>query len=253
MLTNRTKAKLKAGDCVYGCFFRPQDPALVEFMGYLGWDFLILDAEHGTLEPGRAEDLVRAAELRGMTPLVRVTANQPHVLLRFLDAGAQGVHVPWVNTPADAERALQAIKYQPRGMRGLAGVRPSTFAQEMSLPDYVARANEETLTILQLESGEAIDELDAILAVPDVDVLFLGRTDLSHSMGHPGITSHPDVEAAVERAVNRITASDVALGVVVPTVEEAQAWRQRGARYIATTFEGVVAAASRAWLAGARA
>lgn len=252
MQTNRTKAKLKAGGCVYGCFFRTRDPTLVEFMGYLGWDFLILDAEHGSLDPGRAEDLVRAAELRGMTPLVRVTTNQSHVLLRFLDAGAQGVHVPWVNNAREAERAMQAIKYQPRGMRGLAGVRSSTFAQQMSLPEYVARANEETLTILQLESGEAIDRLDEILAVPDIDVLFLGRTDLSHSLGHPGDAAHPKVETAVERAVETITASDVALGVVVPDVEEAQAWRDRGARYIATTFEGIVGPASKAWLAGAR-
>lgn len=253
MLTNSTKAKLMAGECVYGCFFRTPDPTLAEYLGYLGWDFLILDAEHGSLDPNRAEDMVRALELRGVTPLVRVTANQQHILLRFLDAGAQGVHVPWVDTAADAERALQAIKYQPRGMRGLAGVRASTFAQHLSLPEYVARANEETLTILQLESEQAIDNLDSILNVPDIDVLFLGRTDLSHSKGFPGQTAHPAVEALVERAVARITASNVALGVVVPDVAEAQAWRERGARYIATTFDGVVAAASRAWLAGARA
>ncbi|MCY4526858.1 MAG: aldolase/citrate lyase family protein [Anaerolineaceae bacterium] len=253
MLKNSSKAKLRNGDCVYGCFFRTPDPTLAEFMGYLGWDFLILDAEHGSLDPNRAEDMVRALELRGVTPLVRVTTNQPHVLLRFLDAGAQGVHVPWVDSAADAERALQAIKYQPRGMRGLAGVRPATFAQDLSFPDYVARANEETLVVLQLESAEAVDNLEDILAVPDIDVLFLGRTDLSHSLGYAGNTSHPNVESVVSRAVERIVASDLALGVVVPNVEEAQLWRERGARYIATTFEAVVGASARDWLAGASA
>ncbi len=252
MLTNATKAKLKAGECVYGCFFRTPDPTLAEFMGYLGWDFLIFDAEHGSLDPNRCEDMVRAAELRGVTPLVRVTTNQAHVLLRFLDAGAQGVHVPWVNNVDEAERALQAIKYFPRGKRGLAGVRPATFGQEMSLADYVARANEETLTILQLESEEAVNNLDAILDVPDIDVLFLGRTDLSQSLGHPGLTGHPEVETVVERAVARITRSNVALGVVVPNVEQALLWRRRGARYIAVTFEAVLGSASRAYLAGAR-
>ena len=252
MLKNSTKAKLRRGECVYGCFFRTPDPTLAEFMGYLGWDFLIFDAEHGSLAPNRSEDMVRAAELRGVTPLVRVTTNQAHVLLRFLDAGAQGVHVPWVNNVDEAERALQAIKYFPRGRRGLAGVRPATFGQEMSLADYVARANEETLTILQLESEEAVNNLDAILDVPDIDVLFLGRTDLSQSLGRPGLTGHPDVEAVVERAVARITRSNVALGVVVPNVEQALVWRERGARYIAVTFEAVLASASRAWLAGAR-
>lgn len=253
MLTNRTKAKLRAGECVFGCFFRTPDPTLAEFMGYLGWDFLIFDAEHGSLDPNRCEDMVRAAELRGVTPLVRVTTNQPPVLLRYLDAGAQGLHVPWVDTAADAERALQAIKYHPRGTRGLAGVRPGAFGEQMSLPDYVARANQQTLTILQLESPAAIGNLDAILAVPDVDVLFLGRTDLSHSLGFPGQTDRPEVEALVERAVRRISASDVALGVVVPDIDEAQRWRRRGARYIATTFERILSPAARAWLTGARA
>lgn len=253
MLTNKTKAKLNAGECVYGCFFRAQDPALAEYVGYMGWDFIIFDGEHGSLEPNRCEDMVRAAELRGVTPLVRVTTNQAHVLLRFLDAGAQGVHVPWVNNAAEAESALQGIKYFPRGKRGLAGVRPATFGQQMSLTDYVVRANEETLTILQLESEEAIDNLDALLALPDVDVLFLGRTDLSQSLGHPGETGHPAVEAVVERAVARITNSEVALGVVVPDVEQAQLWRDRGARYIATTFEGLVGSACKSWLVGARA
>ncbi len=253
MLTNATKAKLRNGECVYGCFFRPPDPTLAEFMGYLGWDFLIFDAEHGSLDPNRAEDMVRALELRGVTPLVRVTTNQPHVLLRFLDAGAQGVHVPWVNTAAEAERALQAIKYQPRGMRGLAGVRPSTFAQQMSLADYVVSANGETLTVLQLESGEAVDNLDAILAVPDVDVIFLGRTDLSHSLGFPGQTTRPEVEAVVDRAVARITASEVALGVLAQSAGDARYWRARGARYLVTTFESIVSTSVKAWLGGARA
>lgn len=253
MLTNLTKAKLKAGECAYGCFFRIPDPTLAEFMGYLGWDFLVFDAEHGSLDPNRVEDMVRAAELRDVTPLVRVTTNQAHVLLRFLDAGAQGVHVPWVNTAEEAEVALQAIKYQPRGMRGLSGVRPATFAQRMSLQEYVVRANQETLVVLQLESGEAVDNLDEILAVPNVDVVFLGRTDLSHSLGFPGQISHPEVEAVVNRAVAQVTASNVALGVLATTVEEALFWRERGARYIITTFEAVVSTSSKAWLAGARA
>ena len=90
MQTNATKAKLKSGGTVFGSFVRTPDPSLIEFLGYQGWDFLILDAEHGTLDPNRCEDLVRAAELRGVTPLVRVTTNQPQIILRFLDTGAQG-------------------------------------------------------------------------------------------------------------------------------------------------------------------
>src|SRR5215831_15514331 len=103
MKPNPTKAKLAAGGAVFGCFVRYPDPGLVELMGYHGWDFLVFDAEHGTVDPRSCENMVRAAELRGVTPLVRATTNEAPVLLRFLDAGAQGAHVPWVNRGDEAE------------------------------------------------------------------------------------------------------------------------------------------------------
>ncbi len=96
MKTNATKAKLNAGETVFGCFVRYPSSGLVELLGYQPWDFIVFDAEHGTIEPGDCEDMARAAELRGVTPVVRVTTNQPHIILRFMDTGAQGLHVPWV-------------------------------------------------------------------------------------------------------------------------------------------------------------
>src|SRR5262245_35050742 len=116
MLINQTKAKLKAGETVYGCFVRYVDPTFAEVLGYHGWDFLMFDGEHGPLAERECENLVRDAELRGVTPIVRVPTNQPPVILRFLDTGAQGLHIPWVSTAADAEAAVRAVKYQPRGM-----------------------------------------------------------------------------------------------------------------------------------------
>src|SRR5712692_2312867 len=107
------KEKLKAGETTFGCFVRYPDSSLVEVLGYQGWDFLVFDAEHGTLEPRECENMVRAAELRSTTPIVRVTTNLPPIILRFMDTGAQGVQVPWVNSVADAERAVRAVKYYP--------------------------------------------------------------------------------------------------------------------------------------------
>ena len=110
MLENSTKRKLREGHAVYGTFFRYAAPSLAEFVAMLGWDFLLFDAEHGALEPRDMADLARACELHDVTPIARVTTNAAPVILRFLDAGAHGVQVPWVNSAAAAEEAVVAAK-----------------------------------------------------------------------------------------------------------------------------------------------
>ncbi len=252
MHTYPLKAKLKAGETVIGCFVRTPDPSLIEFLGYQGWDLLVLDAEHGVLEPRTVEDMVRASELRGIAPIVRVTANQPHIILRFLDTGAAGVHVPWVNTGAEAEAAVQAIKYHPRGIRGLGGVRATDYGQTMNMGDYTAKANAETLTVIHIETAEAAHNIADILAVPDVDVVFVGTSDLSHSLGVAGQVDHPDVQAAVERVFTATQGSGVAFGTIVGSTEVARRWVQRGAQYVVITLEAVLGAACRDFLSGAR-
>ena len=137
VLKNLTKAKLADGQPVFGCFVRTAAPSLIEYVALLGWDFLVLDGEHGTLQPDQVEDLCRAIEPRGVTPLVRVTTNDPPTILRYLDTGAHGAHVPWVNSPAEAERAVRSVKYSPRGIRGLAGSRASEWALREPLAGFV--------------------------------------------------------------------------------------------------------------------
>jgi 4-hydroxy-2-oxoheptanedioate aldolase len=250
---NTTKAKLQSGETVFGCFVRYPDPTLIEVQGYLGWDFLVFDGEHGTLEPRECENLVRAAELRGVTPVVRVTTNLAPVILRFLDTGAQGVHVPWVNTGEEAERAVRAVKYFPRGNRGLAGVRASDFAQAGSLGDYIITANSETLVVLQVETAEAVEHLPKIVAVEGVDVIFIGPNDLSHSLGLAGQMDHPKVKAVLERILQVVLPSNKALGIMVGNANAAREWKQRGARYITITLDSVACPAVRAYLSTCRA
>jgi 4-hydroxy-2-oxoheptanedioate aldolase len=249
---NTTKAKLKAGETVFGSFVRYPDASLVEVQGYLGWDFLIFDAEHGTLEPRDAEHLVRAAELRNVTPLVRVTTNAAPTILRLLDTGIQGAHVPWINTADEAERAVRAIKYHPRGNRGLAGVRAADFAQGIPLGEYIQQANAETLVVLQIESPEALEELPSIAAVNDVDVIFVGPTDLSHSLGLAGQIQHPTVQATIQKIIDVVMKSNVAFGILAGSAAAAREWRARGARYIVTTIESVMAPAVKEYLKQAR-
>ncbi len=252
MQKNKTKAKLKAGETVFGCFVRYPDPGLIEFLGYQGWDFLVFDAEHGTVEPRDCENMTRAAELRGVTPIIRVTTNWQPIILRFLDTGAQGLLVPWVQSAAEAEAAVRSVKYQPQGIRGLAGVRAADYGQTRSLGEYVEQANAETLVVLQIETVQAIEQLPEILQVEGIDVIFIGPSDLSQSLGLPGQAQHPTVQAAMQRIADCVAPTDVALGLMVRSVESAREWRKKGARYIAISLESVLAPAVKHYLQQAK-
>ena len=240
MLDNKLKAALAAGDAVYGCFTPYPDGAIAELIALSGFDFVIFDGEHGTLEPYAIENLTRAAEVRGITPIARVTTNQPQIILRYLDTGLHGVHVPWVNTVAEVEAAVQSVKYGPRGIRGLAGPRASDWGLGESVAEYTARANRETMVIIHIETAEAVDAAEAFAAIDDVDVLFIGPIDLSHSLGHPGDLSHPEVVEAMERVAQAVVPTDKALGIYAGTPELAARWRERGARYLVTGVNGFI-------------
>ena len=252
MQINTTKAKIKAGQATYGCFVRYPDATLIEVLGYQGWDFLVFDGEHGTIEPKDCEHMTRAAELRGVTPIVRVTTNLTPIILRYMDTGAHGLMVPWINTAEQAEAAVRAVKYGPRGMRGLAGVRASDFAQVGTLGDYVQKANAETMIVLQVETAEAIDALPAMLKIPDIDVIFIGPNDLSQSLGLPGQVNHPTVQDAMNRIADLVIPSDKALGLMIRDADQARQWAERGARYITITIETLLAPAMRGYLKGVR-
>lgn len=252
MHENTAKAKLRRGETVLGCFVRYSDPSLTEFLALQGWDFLVFDAEHGTLEPREVEDLCRAAELRGATPIGRVPTNQPHLLLRYLDTGLQGVHVPWVNTAADAAQAVAGVKYGPAGVRGLAGTRASDWGMSIGLHEYTELANRETLVVIHIETEQAVAAIDDYVAVEGIDVLFMGPTDLSQSFGVTGQINHPKVRAAMERVAEAVTGSDKALGLFAGTVEMAREWRERGARYIATGTDGFLRQGMSEYLKGVR-
>jgi 4-hydroxy-2-oxoheptanedioate aldolase len=245
---NTLKAKLKAGETVFGCFTRYPDPTLAEVLSYQGWDFLVFDGEHGVIEPRDCENMVRAAELHDVTPIVRVTTNLAPVILRYMDSGAHGLHVPWVNTGAEAEAVVRSVKYHPRGIRGLAGVRAADYGQRGPLGEYVRQANAETLVVIHIETIEAVERLPEIVAVEGLDVIFIGPTDLSHSLGVPGEVQHPTVQAAMQRVIDAVAGTDMALGVMAFNAQGAREWRERGARYITIGLESLLAPAMRGYL-----
>ena len=170
-----------------------------------------------------------------------------------MDTGAQGLHIPMVNSAADAERAVQSVKYHPRGTRGLASVRAADYAQAAPFQDYIQQANRETLVIVHIETAEAVENLREIVAVEGVDVVFIGPTDLSHSLGVAGQMDHPSLQHAMNRITETVGESEAALGILVGNAQAAQQWRERGARYIAVTFESLLTPAVKTYLSTVRA
>lgn len=252
MNENLIKHRLARGETVTGCFVRYPSATLAEFVAMSGWDFLVFDAEHGSLQPRDLEDLSRACELHGVTPIVRVTTNDPSTILRFLDAGAHGLQVPWVDSGAAADSAVRAVKYEPRGSRGLAATRSAGFAMRTSIADYVQRSNAETLVIVQVESATGVENVEEIAAVDGVDVVFIGPTDLAHSLGHVGDASHPEVQQAMDRIAEAVDAEGKALGIFVGNPQDAVTWRKRGARYLATGLEPLLKPSIQTYLSTVR-
>lgn len=254
MTTNKTKAKLKNGEGVLGCFMRHADPGLAEVIGYMGWDYLLIDGEHSPLSVRECEHLARVSEITGCTPIVRVPSNMPWLIGQVFDAGIQGVQVPMINTGAEALAAARAGKYHPLGTRGLAVTRAAKFGQVMpfTVADQVQRANAETMLVAQVETVAAIDALPEILEVPEIDVIFIGPNDLSLSLGLPGQLQHPAVEAAFERIIKAVAKSDKALGILVPDAQKAIEWQERGARYVMIVMEALLGPATRGFLKSVR-
>jgi 4-hydroxy-2-oxoheptanedioate aldolase len=236
---NLTKQKLRDGRCVFGVFIPMAAPRLVEWAGLAGFDYVLIDAEHGPIEPAACEDLVRAAEVMNLTPLVRVPENNDKLILRYLDVGAQGIMVPQVNSVEDAERAVRAVKYAPRGRRGLAGARAASYGYRTSLSDYTRRANDETMVLVQIENINAVKALDGIMAVDGIDVFELGQADLSQSMGYPGETSHPEVLAAIETIVSRVLGAGKIIGDTTNDPKAAVEYLKRGYRMLDCSLTGL--------------
>jgi 4-hydroxy-2-oxoheptanedioate aldolase len=252
--SNKTKAKLKAGETALGCFMRHADPGLAEALGYMGWDYLLFDGEHSPLSGRECEHLARVSELTGVTPIMRVPSHMPSMIGQVLDTGMQGVQIPMINTGAEALVCSRAAKYHPLGTRGLAATRAAHYGQILpfSIADHITRSNAETLVIAQVETPASIEQLPAILAAPEVDVIFIGPNDLSLSLGLPGDLQHPKVQEAFDTIISAVTKTDKALGILVPTVEAALEWQTKGARYIMIVMEALLGPAVRGFLKTAR-
>jgi 2-keto-3-deoxy-L-rhamnonate aldolase RhmA len=220
------RARLAAGEFLIGTWITFGDPGIAELLAGSGYDFLVVDMEHGVADAARLQEMCIAARAGGgAAVLARVGANEPVRIMHALDAGCSGVIVPQIRTVADAQRAVAWTRYPPAGLRGAAARRPSEYGRHTK--EYFASANDTVLCCLQVETREALDGLAAILDVPGVDALLIGPNDLAASLGHLGDTGHPDVEAAVASVRERAVARKVPIGYVSASPDPAPARLRR--------------------------
>lgn len=222
--------RLRGHEQLVGLILKMPNPAVIEIAGHLGFDLVLIDTEHGAGETDELEHHLRAADSAGIDVVVRVGANDPLQVLRALDAGAQGIIVPHINTAADALAAVRSAHYPPVGTRGLATSTRAGRHSTATLQDHLDRARRETVLIVQIEDQKAVAHAGSIAATPQVDAVWLGPSDLSMSLGHPGQLDHPHVAAAIDSIVEGINRAEGAgLCVVVDSEEDVAAWRARGA------------------------
>lgn len=252
MKRNPMKEKLKAGEPVFGVSVMIPSPQIVEMVAAAGFDWVLLDCEHGTLTLESVELMAMAAEASGITAIARPVTRSAEHILQVLDRGVMGVQVPHVNTAAEAREVLAAVKYHPVGKRGLAaGTRSAVYDSIGTLADYVKAANDATLIAIQLEDKEAIDNIDELLKVDDIDVFFIGPSDLSQSMGHPGNPKAPPVAQAIESSFRKMVAARRTPGTPA-TAENVRETIDKGVRYIYTHLPRLLSSSAKAYLKNAR-
>ncbi len=223
------KEKLRSGRVVVGTFLKTPHPIVAEVLSRTPLDVVCIDAEHAPFDRGDVDAAVAAFRVGGTASLVRVPSADPTHLLSALDSGATGVVVPHVSDGADAEAAVRAAHFGPGG-RGYAGSTRAAGFAGTPIADHLARSRAETAVVGQIEDAEALAVLDDILSVDGLDAVFIGRIDLTVSLG-AARPDAPEVVEAVEEIVARARAAGRRVGMFTPTVEEARRWRDKGASF----------------------
>ncbi len=246
------KARLKAGEAVHGLLSPNVEATTLETLGLVGFSLYILDTEHGPAGPREAEDAARACEIAGMSLLVRPRSLDPKLILQYLDAGAIGIMLPGLRETDEARRLVEAVKYPPKGLRGIAAVRANrwTLGRE-KIEDYVERVNDETLVLPQIETLEAVAKLDELVRVPGVDGFIIGPRDLAMAMGYPGGPARREVEEAIDHITKTVLDAGLLIGTVAPTGQRAKELIAKGHRILLHSVTALLKNGAAAYFAAA--
>lgn len=256
-LDTRAADMLRSGQRLRGIFNGIASPALVEMCAYAGFDFLLIDNEHGSSSFETTEHMLRAARASNLPALVRCLE---HDIARTLDIGAGGVQIPMVSTAEHAASIVRQVKYPvPRGASGVSGQRGSAFSSRAAGygafggPAHTARSNEGIAVVVMIETPEGVDNATAIASVEGVDAVFIGPNDLSHCMGYENRWHEAPVQQAIERAIRGVAAAGKCAGVLALTPQDEERYAQWGARYFATVTTGIITKALKEAAQGGRA
>jgi 4-hydroxy-2-oxoheptanedioate aldolase len=227
---NRLKRALREGRPQIGLWSTLASHIAAEILSGSGFDWILLDTEHGPNDVPTVHRQLQAALGGAASVVVRPAWNDAVLFKRLLDTGVQTLLVPWVQSAEEAQRAVAATRYPPRGIRGVATTtRANAYGR---VKDYLARADAEICVIVQLETRAALDRLEAIAAVDGVDGLFIGPSDLAADLGHLGDSAHPDVRRTIDDAIRRIVKTTKAAGILAPVEADARHWLDLGCLFV---------------------
>jgi 4-hydroxy-2-oxoheptanedioate aldolase len=244
MKKNTLKETLSSGRPAFGTFVTMDAPDLVEVIGIAGFDFVVIDTEHGPGNPWSIQHMIRAADVRNLSTVVRVPNHERTSILKVLDIGAQGVQVPMTNDLSSVMDVTKGAHYAPLGIRGAALTRSADYGMDLSAAEYFTRANDEILTIVHCETVECLDNLASLAAVPGVDVIFLGPFDMSQSLGIPGQIDDVRVRDVIERAIEITLKAGKVGGIFAMSADDAKTYMAMGYRSIAYGLDvGIMASA----------
>jgi len=242
---NKTKAKLKAGQPAFGVIATSDDPQLAELFGIAGFDYYMLDAEHGLIDPVQAVNVIRACESTNITPMVRIGPKDPKLVLQYLDAGMLGIMMPGLETVEEVKMLVDAVKYAPVGKRGLGFSRASGhMSYTSSAPEYINFSNEQTMVIIQFEDDKLLEVLPELCAIEGLDTCVVGPRDLSNNMGFADGPNHPEVQSVIDNAIRIINNKGIIAGITAGTRADAEIQITRGAAMILAAAQSLVLAGS---------
>ena len=244
------RERVLAGELLAGTFCNLGSHITTEIAGNAGFDWLLLDLEHGAGDQSELMHQLQAAAAADTPAIVRIAWNEPWRFKRVLDAGAAGVMVPWVSTVEEAQAATTAMRYFPDGVRGAATlIRANGYGRDRD--EYLQAANDHLLTVVQIETRQAVENAAAIAAVEGVDVLFVGPFDLSIGLGIGGQFDHPEFLAALEQVVAGAKGAGKAAGILLQRPDQVAATKARGFSFIALGSDGGLVTSGMAQLAAA--
>lgn len=240
-MTKKLKEKILNNEKVLGGFVNSYNPSLVEMLGFNGYDFIVIDNEHGAFSQSEITEMIRAAKRTNTSPIVR-TSYDPSSIQKALDNGAEGIQVPMINNREQAEIVVSQAKYPPVGMRGVAYSIPAAQYGKLSGRSYLDQANKDNLISVHIETKEAVKNFEEIITVNEIDIAFIGSTDLAVNLGYDN-PDHPEVQSVILELFEKAKNHDIKMGLVASDSASMVKAFEQGASYVAIVTNKVIMSA----------